>query len=174
MSEFRRRLLMQQTNTVKSDDWCEYEYDEYASTLGYKLLLINDGSKVSKIEFEDGNVIYNPNAGQIAHPKPILGINKVRFTLKKDITSAYNLFYYTALIRVQTDIFRNCKLINDFSRTFYQGYYLTNTPLDEDGGELWERAGKQGYPSSINGTLCFTGCTSLPNYGQIPPEWKNY
>lgn len=53
MSEFRRRMLMQSAKKPQSDDWCEYEYDEYASEGGYKLLLINDGDKVSKIEFED-------------------------------------------------------------------------------------------------------------------------
>lgn len=172
MSEFRRRLLMQQTNTVKSDDWCEYEYASFMEQMGYGLLLINDGSKVSKIEFEDGNVIYNPNAGQIGYPNPIVGINRVRYTLKKDITSISRLFEGVFLIKVQTDIFRSTKLINDFSFAFRQNQQLTNTPTDEDGGELWERAGKQGYPSSIDGTGCFTGCTSLPNYNQIPSNWK--
>lgn len=60
----------------------------------------------------------------------------------------------------------------DFQNCFSRCDKLTgSTPKDPDGGELWERAGKEGYPTSITGTGCFTNCTGLDTYNSIPEDW---
>jgi hypothetical protein len=42
-----------------------------------------------------------------------------------------------------------------------------------DGFELWERAGKPGYPSTIVGTQCYTGTNMVPELGgTIPSGWR--
>jgi hypothetical protein len=46
------------------------------------------------------------------------------------------------------------------------------TPKGSDSLELWERAGQPGYPASISGGKCFTGCIRLDNYDLIPWTWK--
>jgi len=46
------------------------------------------------------------------------------------------------------------------------------TPKGSDSLELWERAGQPGYPASIIGNSCFTGCIKLDNYDLIPWPWK--
>lgn len=65
------------------------------------------------------------------------------------------------------------KSVNDLDRCFEGCTSLTGeTPVDENGYKLWERAGKPGYPATIDGRGCFIGCTQLADYDQIPAEWK--
>lgn len=47
-----------------------------------------------------------------------------------------------------------------------------STPTDKNGYKLWERAGKEGYPDTVNGGLCFSNCTGLSDYDEIPSNWK--
>jgi hypothetical protein len=91
-------------------------------------------------------------------------------------------FYYcfnscSGLTEIPENLFSNCPNVTNFGSCFYNCSGLTGTtPVDvlEDGTrvELWERAGKTGYPSSIDGTDCFGVCTGLSNYLEIPSEWK--
>jgi hypothetical protein len=75
---------------------------------------------------------------------------------------------------IPDDMFRNAKNITKFDRCFANCLNLTGkTPTDEDGGELWERKGKTGYPTSITGTKCFYECRGLSNFSDIPNEWVN-
>ena len=73
---------------------------------------------------------------------------------------------------IPADMFRNAKNITKFDNCFANCSNLTgNTPTDEDGGELWERVGKVGYPTNIIGRRCFFECRGLTNYSDIPNEW---
>lgn len=65
------------------------------------------------------------------------------------------------------------KYESNFTGMFYDCSKLQNTPVTEEGYELWERAGKEGYPATIEGDSCFYNCLRLPNYNEIPSNWKN-
>ena len=70
-------------------------------------------------------------------------------------------------------LFANCPNVTNFRNCFNTGLSLSGTtPKDPDGGELWERAGKEGYPASVSGVDCFRYCTGLSNYNEIPEDWK--
>ncbi len=69
--------------------------------------------------------------------------------------------------------FRENKKITNFREAFAGCSKLTgSTPTDENGYKLWERAGKPGYPTAIDGFRCFQGCTQLDDYDEIPDNWK--
>lgn len=69
--------------------------------------------------------------------------------------------------------FKENKKINNFRYAFAGCTNLTgSTPVDENGYKLWERAGKPGYPATIDGFRCFRGCTQLDDYDEIPSNWK--
>lgn len=65
------------------------------------------------------------------------------------------------------------KYETNFTGMFYNCSKLQNTPVTEEGYELWERTGKEGYPATITGDSCFYNCLRLPNYNEIPSNWKN-
>lgn len=69
-------------------------------------------------------------------------------------------------------LFDKCKKATDFMLTFYLCFNLTGETPKTNGIELWERAGLIGYPTTINGLICFYGCTNLTNYNSIPTNWK--
>lgn len=77
------------------------------------------------------------------------------------------------LASIPSDMFRNAKNITKFDSCFANCILLAGkTPTDEDGGQIWERAGKMGYPTTITGTKCFFDCKGLTNYESIPTTWK--
>lgn len=79
----------------------------------------------------------------------------------------------SAITSIPSDMFRNAKNIVKFDNCFAYNTLLTGkTPTDEDGGQIWERAGKMGYPTSISSTKCFFDCKGLTNYESIPTTWK--
>lgn len=168
MSEFRRRLLMQ-SGKKEEDEWCVYKTLEDNTTV----LLIQVGDSVEKIELEDGTVYDSSNLSYTYHIFPNKGEHKVKIQFKENADNFTALFLDCVnLVKIPVGMFRKHPNAQYFVQTFENCNNLTNTPKDADGGELWERAGKQGYPSSIDGTGCFTGCSSLPNLDQIPSEWK--
>lgn len=78
------------------------------------------------------------------------------------------------IVSIPSDMFRNAKNIKKFDSCFANCLNLKGKiPKDEDGGEIWERAGKMGYPTTITGTKCFYGCKGLTNYSAIPNNWIN-
>ncbi|MCC8187425.1 MAG: leucine-rich repeat domain-containing protein [Bacteroides sp.] len=78
----------------------------------------------------------------------------------------------TSLTSIPERLFANCPAVTSFNSCFYNCTSLTGyTPKDSDSGELWERAGKTGYPDSINGSSCFKSCIGLDNYSDIPSSW---
>lgn len=91
-----------------------------------------------------------------------------------NVTHFTSMFSYcTSLTSIPENLFDSNKKVKDFSSTFQDCSGLTgNTPTGTDGLELWKRAGKPGYPSSINGTACFRFCSKLSNYSSIPSGWN--
>ena len=86
---------------------------------------------------------------------------------------SYCFWDCTGLTSIPENLFVNCPDVTYFSSCFYYCTGLTGTtPKDSDGGELWERQGKEGYPSSIDGFYCFRNCSGLNNYSSIPSGWK--
>lgn len=114
------------------------------------------------------------------------------------LTNAKNAFSSQNLVTIAIDEFSNCKELTNVEGIFTNCPELTNmphfrdnkkitnfreafagcskltgsTPTDENGYKLWERAGKEGYPTAIDGTHCFQGCTQLDDYDEIPNNWK--
>mgnify|MGYP000024351373 FL=1 len=114
------------------------------------------------------------------------------------LTNAKNAFSSQNLVTLPIDEFSNCKELTNVEGVFTNCTELTNmphfrdnkkitnfreafagcskltgsTPTDENGYKLWERAGKEGYPTAIDGTHCFQGCTQLDDYDEIPDNWK--
>lgn len=84
----------------------------------------------------------------------------------------------SSLTSIPSGLFRNCPQITNFGYCFSGCENLTGyTPFDilPDGSklELWERAGKEGYPTSINGQCCFQNCKNLSNFQKIPNSGIN-
>lgn len=92
----------------------------------------------------------------------------------ENVTTAIQSFAICKqLMGIPEKLFRVSKKINDFQYCFQQDSALKgSTPTDEDGGKLWEREGKPGYPSVISADNCFWGCWALTEYYNIPSNWK--
>lgn len=75
-------------------------------------------------------------------------------------------------------LFSSSPNVTDFGNCFYNCWKITGTtPVDILGDgtriELWQRAGKDGYPPEINGKGCFFNCGYLATYWSTLPEtWK--
>lgn len=94
------------------------------------------------------------------------------FSNCKELTNVEGVFTNCAEL-TNMPHFRDNKKITNFSNAFAGCSKLTgSTPTDENGYKLWERAGKEGYPTVIDGTHCFQGCTQLDDYDEIPDNWK--
>ena len=97
-------------------------------------------------------------ADEFSNNKELVNVSKV-FLNSKELTNMPN--------------FLENKKITNFSQAFDGCSKLTgSTPTDENGYKLWQRAGKEGYPATINGEHCFRGCTQLDDYDEIPSNWK--
>lgn len=160
------------TQIPKKDEdvgWCTYSaFEIYDLTA----TIIENNSSVLKVEIDDGTIYENPTSG-LRHTFKSESLHKVKITLKPDAQSFDKLFYVCSdLVSVPKGFFKNHKNATNFSFTFADCVSLKDTPKDEDGGELWERAGKPGYPSDIDGSYCFNGCNWLLNFDEIPPGWK--
>lgn len=78
----------------------------------------------------------------------------------------------TNLQVIPSDLFSTNKAITNFNTCFSGCSNLTgSSPVDENGYKLWERAGKEGYPTSISGTNCFAKCYKLDDFMSIPIDW---
>lgn len=94
------------------------------------------------------------------------------FSNNKELVNVSKVFLNSTELTNMPNFLENKKITN-FSRAFDGCSKLTgSTPTDENGYKLWQRAGKQGYPSTINGQHCFRGCTQLDDYDEIPNNWK--
>ena len=78
-----------------------------------------------------------------------------------------------ALTAIPSSLFANNTLVTAYGACFYDNSALTGeTPVNSEGLKLWELAGTDGYPSSIEGGNCFNGCTGLDDYDEIDDDWK--
>lgn len=78
----------------------------------------------------------------------------------------------TNLQTIPSDLFSTNKDITNFNSCFSGCINLTgSSPVDENGYKLWERAGKEGYPTSISGSSCFAKCYKLDDFINIPTAW---
>lgn len=94
------------------------------------------------------------------------------FSNCKELTNVEGIFTNCAEL-TNMPHFRDNKKITNFREAFAGCSKLTgSTPTDENGYKLWERAGKEGYPTAIDGIHCFQGCTQLDDYDEIPDNWK--
>lgn len=94
------------------------------------------------------------------------------FSNNKELVNVSKVFLNSTELTNMPNFLENKKITN-FSQAFDGCSKLTgSTPTDENGYKLWQRAGKQGYPSTINGEHCFRGCTQLDDYNEIPNNWK--
>ena len=94
------------------------------------------------------------------------------FSNNKELVNVSFLFSNSSQLTNMPN-FKENKKITDFSYAFQNCTNLRgSTPTDENGYKLWQRAGKSGYPETINGEGCFRGCTQLDDYNEIPDNWK--
>lgn len=94
------------------------------------------------------------------------------FSNNKELVNVSKVFLNSTELTNMPNFLENKKITN-FSQAFDGCSKLTgSTPVDENGYKLWQRAGKQGYPATINGEHCFRGCTQLDDYNEIPDNWK--
>lgn len=94
------------------------------------------------------------------------------FSNNKELVNVSKVFLNSTELTNMPNFLENKKITN-FSRAFDGCSKLTgSTPTDENGYKLWQRAGKEGYPATINGQYCFRGCTQLDDYNEIPDNWK--
>lgn len=94
------------------------------------------------------------------------------FSNNKELVNVSKVFLNSTELTNMPNFLENKKITN-FSQAFDGCSKLTgSTPTDENGYKLWQRAGKEGYPATINGQYCFRGCTQLDDYNEIPSDWK--
>lgn len=77
-----------------------------------------------------------------------------------------------SLTTIPLGLFDHCKKVIISSQVFAGCSNLTGTTPKTNGYELWQRVGLAGYPTSIIGIKCFSGCVNLSNYNDIPANWK--
>lgn len=80
-------------------------------------------------------------------------------------------FTFTSLTSIPPTLFDHTSNATDFSDAFRFCTSLSGPTPQTNGLELWERAGRTGYPSKINGSYCFEECSRLSTYESIPLEW---
>lgn len=95
------------------------------------------------------------------------------FSNNTELKDVSYCFAMSTLSAYPADLFRNNKKIENFSDCFSYCITLRSpSPTDADGGKLWQRQGKSGYPSYINGMNCFYECTGMQDYASVPSGWK--
>lgn len=129
------------------------------------------GNHIVKIKFKENltdlTSIFNGCSTLISIPENI-------FYEQKEILYFYNSFVRcSSLVSIPKKLFNNNKKVIDFRNCFALCSNLVNEiPSDENGIKLWERTAANGYVDNINGSGCFTDCTNLTDYSEIPSNWK--
>ena len=111
-----------------------------------------------------------------------------------NITSFEAAFYEcSSLTSIPSDLFANCTNVSSFAGTFYGCSSLTSIPsnlfancpnvlsfeetffgctsLTGNSIRLWAE-GREGITETQGGKQCYTDCTGLSDYDQIPENWK--
>lgn len=86
-------------------------------------------------------------------------------------TVRYCFCYCYNLSQISNNLFDNCFKIANFGSCFKQCNILI-TPSGINNIELWKRTSYDEFPRIINGIHCFENCSSIPNYYDIPEEWR--
>ena len=86
-------------------------------------------------------------------------------------TVRYCFCYCYNLSQISNNLFDNCFKIANFGSCFKQ-CNISITPSGINNIELWERTSYDEFPRIINGIHCFENCSSIPNYYDIPEEWR--
>lgn len=95
------------------------------------------------------------------------------FSTNTEVTN-FNMTFYNCnkLTSIPFTLFNHCKKVTDFEYCFWGCSSLTGKTPKTDSCELWERAGRPGFPGTIYGENCFDGCNGLEGYaGGIPKAW---
>ena len=101
----------------------------------------------------------------------ITNIPSLTFANCPDVVSFEGTFFDCNIPSLNVNLFNNNSKVNNFKDCF-NGNSLTGDTPRTSGIRLWERAGRPGYPATIDGTRCFIGSTGLNEYAQIPSNWK--
>lgn len=90
------------------------------------------------------------------------------------LVNATNADRFTAncgkLTTYPQDIFAPLKKIESYQEALAYLVSMTGPTPTIGGKQLWELAGTEGYPQTINGTGCFTN-SSFDNIGSVPSAW---
>ena len=86
-------------------------------------------------------------------------------------TVRYCFCYCYNLSQISNNLFDNCFKIANFGSCFKQCNILI-TPSGINNIELWKRTSYDEFSRIINGIHCFENCSSIPNYYDIPEEWR--
>lgn len=87
-----------------------------------------------------------------------------------EVTSMEGIFTKCRQLQsLPSSLFDHCKKITNFTSSFYRCSSLSGETPKTDTFELWDRAGKTGYPEIINGDGCFQGTKFVLSL--IPKEW---
>lgn len=184
MSGFRRRLL--RGENIDKIPWIEIQetlvFGDSISSI--KEMWDIDTGKVFRPD-DDGTFIlqldsypakigieWNPNVTTVR--EDLLSsrwISKISPYLFAPIAGTVKIFHWTfrnniGLVSVPVGLFNGMVDVEQFTETFKGCSNLKGQTPKSDGMELWER-----FPDA-DGTECFSGCTSLENYDEIPDGWK--
>ena len=72
----------------------------------------------------------------------------------------------SSLTSIPSNLFANCPNVLSFEATFYGCTSLTGNSI-----RLWAE-GREGITETQGGKQCYTDCTGLSDYDQIPENWK--
>ena len=99
-------------------------------------------------------------------------IGDYAFANCSSVTSFESMFRnFENLITIGEHMFEGCTNVESYIETFRDCYNLTGKAP-----KLWltgDNSEENGYSGTPNGINCFTGCTGLENYDEIPNYWKN-
>ena len=84
-----------------------------------------------------------------------------------NVSSFAGTFYgCSSLTSIPSNLFANCPNVLSFEATFYGCTSLTGNSI-----RLWAE-GREGITETQGGKQCYTDCTGLSDYDQIPENWK--
>lgn len=112
--------------------------------------------------------------GMFSYCENLTTISENAINDTKKLIDVGNMFHAcSTLSSIPNLIFDGENNISIFTACFEGCIEATGqTPKGSDNIELWERAGKEGYPELIEGDQCFTFCDKLTNLSDIPFPWN--
>lgn len=100
-------------------------------------------------------------------------LNSTLFSNNVNVTDfGYTFNNCPGLTSIPVNLFSYNNKVTNFEYTFAACPNLVGDTPANGSVRLWERAGRAGYPSVINGTRCFCEDVNLNSYKKIPAEWR--